>query len=417
MQLGFLDLVRCPYCGGRVGFVESAFHRRTGDELHDGILGCYCCAFPVVAGIPVLHLEPVAATARRHVDRGEPEEALIALFEIDDEERAAAFKRAIASQASTYRDLVEILGPNFEGGYFLYRFSDPTYVVAQSIVRAIAAVVIQDRGSERAAPPPRAIDVCGGSGHLTRTLAEHTPEPVLADLHFSKLWLAKRFTAPTCQPVCCDGNAPLPFAANAFRIAVCSDAFHYIWTKRLLASEMMRLVGGDGVVALTHVHNERRWSPSPGMPLPPEGYAGLFADLGARVYSERRLLEGIVGDQDVDLERLDAASALDVDPAVTVIATRRRDVFARHRAAVPSRGPLHLNPLYVVEPAGGGVLCRLRFPSADYADEYGDCRQYLPDEITIASGLLAAVRAGHVPAEAVELVRRRVLLELPDRYS
>ena len=62
-----LDLLRCPYCGGRLELVTSLFFRRDGDEIIDGILGCHCCIFPVVSGIPVLHLQPQATTARDQI--------------------------------------------------------------------------------------------------------------------------------------------------------------------------------------------------------------------------------------------------------------------------------------------------------------------------------------------------------------
>src|SRR5439155_532146 len=159
----------------------------------------------------------------------------------------------------------------------------PTYVVADGVVRAVATAVV-DGGS-------RAIDVCGGSGHLTRSLPGSSSEaPVVADLHFAKLWLARRFTAPGCEPVCCDGNAPLPFADAVFRLVACSDAFHYIWTKRLLASEMMRIAGARGAVVLTHAHNAHQWNPSAGMPLPPAAYRHLFEDMNPRLFAETKLL-------------------------------------------------------------------------------------------------------------------------------
>ena len=41
---------------------------------------------------------------------------------------------AIASPTSTYKEIVEAMGPGLEGGYFLYRFSDPTFIVADSHV-------------------------------------------------------------------------------------------------------------------------------------------------------------------------------------------------------------------------------------------------------------------------------------------
>ena len=64
MRFETLDLLRCPYCGGRLELVTSSYSRKDDDEIHDGILGCHCCTFPVVAGIPVLHLLPGTVTAR-----------------------------------------------------------------------------------------------------------------------------------------------------------------------------------------------------------------------------------------------------------------------------------------------------------------------------------------------------------------
>src|SRR4051794_23013781 len=58
MNVSLLDILRCPYCGGRLELVTSMFHRTEGETIRDGILGCHCCIFAVVDGIPVLHLQP-----------------------------------------------------------------------------------------------------------------------------------------------------------------------------------------------------------------------------------------------------------------------------------------------------------------------------------------------------------------------
>src|SRR5258708_5529135 len=296
MRVDTLELLRCPYCGGRLSLVESLHHRRTADEIHDGILGCHCCIFPVVDGIPVLHLQASAAAAREHVEAGRPDLARRAMFGIADAAEAEAFDAVAASDTSTYREIVEALGPNFEGGSFLYRFSDPTYIVAQALARAVGSTVL---GGAR-----RAIDVCGGSGHVTRTLLDlsSTP-PVLADLFYAKIWLARRFTAPGCEPVCCDGNAPMPFVRGAFSLAMCTDAFMYIWTKRQFVGEMERLVDASGAVLIGHTHNERTWSPSHGQPLSPQGYAALFETIQPWVFAEAGLFADVVKDGPPDLSQ------------------------------------------------------------------------------------------------------------------
>ena len=419
MHVETLEILRCPYCGARLELVESLFHQKTAAEIHDGILGCHCCVFPVVDGIPVLHLQPAAVTARDQVQAGRPELALRTMIGLDDEAQAAEFEAAAASDAATYRDTVAALGPNFEAGYFLYRFSDPTYVVADAAVRTVANIVLHGQR--------RAIDICGGSGHLTRSLMTvSSPPPVLADLYFAKVWLARRFTAPGCEPVCCDGNAPFPFARGTFALAMCTDAFMYIWTKRQFVGEMERLIDAartdlerPGAILIGHTHNERTWSPSHGQPLSPEGYADLFETIEPRLFGELGLFDDVVRGGPLDLSRPDDPQTLDANPALTIVASRDARVFRAHPlpqpAATPS-GELRLNPLYAIAPEGDRVRLRLEFPNADYEDEYGACRQYLPEQLTVERSALAAIESGRVSGDAIELLRRRVIVDLPKRY-
>jgi uncharacterized protein YbaR (Trm112 family) len=418
MRIESLEFLRCPYCGGRFELDTSQFNQRSAGEIQDGILSCQCCNLPIVDGIPVLHLLPASTTALDQMRAAQPDRARRTMFGLDDEEQAEAFDAVAASSAATYRDTVEALGPNFEGGYFLYRFSDPTYLVAQAVVRAVASTVL---GGSR-----RAVDICGGSGHVTRTLIDLTSAPpVLADLYFAKVWLARRFTAPGCEPVCCDGNAPMPFARGAFAFAMCTDAFMYIWTKRQFVGEMERLIEGrrppasaPGAALIGHTHNERTWSPSHGQPLSPEGYAALFETVEPRVFGELGLFADIVSGGPLDLSRRDDPATLDANPALTIIASHDPRVFARHALppAPPVSGELRLNPLYALQPEGERVRLRLTFPSEEYEEEYGACRQYLPEELTIDRQALAAIEAGRLSGDLLELLRRKVIVDLPNRY-
>ncbi len=419
MHPDLLTILRCPYCGGRLELVASIFHRADGDALRDGVLGCECCVFPVVDGIPVLHLHPAAVQAREHIERKNPELALRAMVGVDEGPQAEAFEAAARSPQSTYKTLVESLGPGFEGGYFLYRFSDPTFVVADAVVRAVAGTVLQGGG--------RALDLCGGSGHLTRTLAAASARPpVLADLFYPKIWLARRFTAPAAMPLCCDGNAALPFVRGAFDYVMCADAFMFIWTKRLFVGEMFRAVAGSprGTVVIIHTHNQLVWSPSHGQALTVGGYRNLFETVEPRVFGESRLFADVVSADALDLARHDDGAALEAEAAFTLIASPVGEVFARHplsgggvsTGSDISTGRWRLNPLYRLREQDGRVEGTLQFPSDDYADEYGACRQYLPDSFTIASADVQALGRGLLPEPLHDLVRRRVILSLPDRY-
>ena len=389
------------------------FHRAAGDEIHDGILSCRCCIFPIVDGIPVLHLLPPSVAARDHVEAARPDLARRAMFGLDDEEQAEQFEAVASSSGATYKETVEALGPNFEGGYFLYRFSYSTYVVADAVVRAVAGTVLAGR---------RAVDICGGSGHLTRSLmAVSSSVPVLADLYFAKVWLARRFTAPGCEPVCCDGNAPLPFARGAFGFAMCSDAFQDIWTKRQFVGEMIRLIDGSGTpgaAIINHTHNSRAWSPSHGQPLDPAGYRDLFETLEARIFGEAAFFGDLVDGGPLDLARQAAPEALDSDPALTIVASRHPDVFRAHPLQAPQgiRGELRLNPLYVRQDTGDQVHLRLTFPSTDYEDEYGACRRTCQRRRRWIWRRCGPSKPGGRPADLEDLIRRRVILDLPKYY-
>jgi len=447
MRIETLDVLRCPYCGWHFELDTSHFHERSGNEIVNGVLACLCCNLPVIDGIPVMHLQEDATAALDQMKAKRPDRARRTMFGLESDAQAEAFDAVAASATSTYRDMVEALGPTFEGGYFLYRFSDPTYLVAQAVVRAVASTVLNLPAGFGQRAGRRAIDICGGSGHVTRTLLDLTSAPpVLADLYFAKIWLARRFTAPGCEPVCCDGNAPMPFARGAFTFAMCTDAFMYIWTKRQFVGEMERLIDtssgtrgrtrqfqeraathlrlptetdSPGAAVIGHAHNERAWSPSHGQPLPPEGYAHLFESLEPHIFGEDGLFADIIGGGPLDLSRREDPATLDANPALTIVASREPRVFARHPLPAPptkAAGQLRLNPLYAQEPEGDRLRLRLAFPSADYEEEYGACRQYLPEELTIERSTMAAIEAGRVSGEIIELLRRKVIVDLPTRY-
>ena len=232
MTESMLQLLRCPYCGGQFTLHEAA-RRSAGGEIQTGVVWCECCAFPVVAGIPVLKSDAASGAAMQAIEAGRDEDALVSLLGLEAE-RGEAFRAMVSRNGvTTYREAIEILSPDPEGTYFVYRFSDPTYVLAETVVSALAQEPAVFRGP--------VLDLCGGSGHLTRVLTGLRPADrvVLADMSFWKLWLAKTITAPAAMPVCCDANQPLPFAAGSFPTVVLSDAFPYIWQKRLLAGEMV----------------------------------------------------------------------------------------------------------------------------------------------------------------------------------
>jgi len=416
VHTSLLDVLRCPYCGSKLSIVDHDAVVVEEDRLEQGVLGCECCAFPVVEGIPVLMAEDTARGALAALDAGRPEDALLALLAPGaDEAHGRRIRGLAASGGATYREALEILCDDAEGTYFLYRFTDPTHVTAEALLRAIA--------QSRWPVDGRALDLCGGSGHVTRAMSSlrpaGAPPPVLADLYYWKLWLARRFTAPDTEQVCCDANQPLPFARSTFTTVVLADAFPYIWHKRLLAEEMMRLVDGHGVIVMPHLHSALGENFSAGDTLTPAAYAALFEPLQPRLFSDQRLLDDVLEHRVVDLTRDVAPEALGDEPACTLVATAGADLFRRYELPESRAvtGELAVNPLYRVDARGGSSTLTLEFPTPEYEEEFGACRRYLPDRLVVEADLSGPIDPERLGAAYAELRDRRVLIDAPVGYA
>lgn len=430
MHTSLLDVLRCPFCGTALEMVEGDALAVVGDEIHAGVLGCACCAYPIVDGIPVLLADDATRAAMHALEAGRADEALLALLGLgDDAERADRVRTLIGREDATYREGLELLCDDAEGTWFLYHFSDPTYVTAEALLRAVAGMGWPVEG--------RVLDLCGGSGHLTRALmgaraadngpapgqpadgpTEAGPQTVLADLFFWKLWLGKRYVVPGAEAICCDANHPLPFARDTFSTVLLADAFPYVWHKRLLAEEMMRLAGERGVVIMPHLHSALGDNFSAGDTLPPAAYRGLFEPLGARLFSDERLLDDVLERRCVDLGRDASPEELGDQSSLTLIATRRTDLFRRHDVppAEQVRGALLVNPLYRIERNGRSTTLTLEFPSPEYEAEFGASRRYLPERLTLDGDLGGPITADMLGARYGELRDRRVILDAPERY-
>ena len=413
MDENLLGLLRCPFCGGRLNLLENAALVRLEGRLESGVIWCECCAFPIVAGIPVLRADEVTRTAMHMLEAGTHGSALLTMLGLDEPERVDSFRALLAKgDRFTYRDAIAVLSPDPEGTYFIYRFSDPTFVMAETVLRSL--------GQLPAAFPGRVLDLCGGSGHLTRVLCGLSPghDVFLADMFFWKLWLARTFTAPRSVPVCCDANQPLPFARGIFPTVVLSDAFPYIWHKRLLADEMTRLAGADGTIVMPHLHSSLGENFTAGMTLTPESYRELFIEAAPRLFSDKALLDDAIAGLGLNLANDVTPAELGGESSFTLIANRGGEIY-RHYPAVgtaAASGQLIVNPLYRVERRGAHTELTLQFPTAEYEAEFAECRRYLPDTLTLAADLSARFTPADVGERVDELRRRRVLLDAPLRY-
>ena len=413
MREALLDVLRCPFCGSRLTVVDNEALVRAGGHIEWGVLGCDCCAYPIVAGIPVFIADDHTRNAMHTMEAGDQERALLMLLGLDDA-RAESFRRLLGRREhATYREALAILSLDAEAECFLYRFSDPTYLTMQALLRGL--------GEDRSSLSKAALDLCGGSGHLTRVIAGLNPAggTIDADVYFWKLWMARRFTVPDCDAVCCDANNPLPFSRDTFSLVVLADAFPYIWHKRMLADEMVRLAGEDGVIVMPHLHSSLGENFSAGMTLSPSAYRDLFEPQQPRLFDDDRLFTDVVERHVVDLAEDVSPEELGEAPSFTLVASRRAAVFRKY--AVPDGleivGELKVNPLYRIERRGDASVLTLTFPTPEYEEEFRECKTYLPQTLTIKADLTGSITPAMLGHQYEELRRRRVIIDAPPNYS
>ncbi len=408
MRQDFLSRLRCPYCGTPLEVADNAALVHDGPDIVHAVLGCECCAFPLVDRIPVLRVDNDTRRAIVLLESGRHAEALHHLLGLASD----AARGAALANATGYRDGIAALEPDGERTYFVHRFSDSTYLATEAVLATLASSAPAD------APY---LDLCAGSGHMSWALERlrppSAPPPVMADLHLWKLWLARRFVSPDSDAVCCDAEAPLPFADDAFGMLLLADAFPYIWNKRLAAEEAQRVTRPGAPICLPHLHNAWGENISAGDTLSPPAYRRLFSARSPRVFSDRQLLDGLLDRNQLELGQPTAPESLQDEPTLTVIAATEA-VFATRPWSGPKdiRGRLAVNPLYMMEVCGAETVLTLRFPTPEYEEEFGGCRRYMPEQLTLDGDLTGRLSGTDFGARYEELRRRRVLLDLPPAY-
>ena len=135
-----LAWLRCPFCGTNLSIVNNNALEATETKVNFGVLGCECCAFPIVDGIPVLIANDASREAIRALETGTRDAARNILLNLD-ENGATELSKQLSNSPTTFRELLPLLNQDAETEYFLYRFSDPTYRVSAATVQAVLAPV------------------------------------------------------------------------------------------------------------------------------------------------------------------------------------------------------------------------------------------------------------------------------------
>ncbi len=379
-----------------------------GPELHSPVTGRPLLAegpyilaaggerWPVLEGIPFLRADRrgLADGALAALDVGDAETALVLL--LGDQDNWARSpppsedaRRSLVRDAATltFREAMDRLAFGAVGTYFAHRWSDPTFLSGLALAEAHWPRSDQDA-------PARVFELACGAGHYLREFARVAPAVCGADIVFAKLWLARRYVAPTAHLVCFDAAAPWPLADGAADLVFCHDAFYFLPEKPHVAAEMLR-VAGAGRVLVGHAHNALVDNLSSGDPLAPAEYAALFGE--PLLYDDRELTAALVEGR---APAPGSAAAVADAPAVAMAAGAGAPRPVLGGVAVPSHGAkLRRNPLY--------ASAMIRWPSERYEREYGPLVTYPMH----AEGPEHAVAGADPVTDG--LARRRVLLDLP----
>src|SRR5687767_9393786 len=97
MHVGTLGRLRCPFCGTQPALIDTPALVRTAVEIESGVLGCECCAFPIVAGIPVMLADDRVRAAMHQLEAADREGALFTMLGLhEDPARADAFRALLS---------------------------------------------------------------------------------------------------------------------------------------------------------------------------------------------------------------------------------------------------------------------------------------------------------------------------------
>ncbi|MCK8500296.1 class I SAM-dependent methyltransferase [Myxococcus fulvus] len=362
--------------------------------------------WPVVDGIPFLRTgrEALREAVVSALERGDRRHArALLLRDQDDHARlpppplsaTAAVVAGVEAGTMGLREAMEHLGFGPVASYFAHRQSAPTFLSALGLL------------AQHWDAPPCVVELACGLGQVLREVSLRGTPVVGVDVVFAKLWLARHFIVPQAVLLCADAAADLPIAPLEGATVLCHDALYFLPDKARALAELRRVAGPSGRVLVGHAHNRHVDQRGVGgTPLDPAGYAALMP--GAACYDDAgfvtRFLDGGAV-PDTPLPQLERAEALSF--AWPPTPGRRSIDFG---VAVPGA---RLGPNPLLEARDGRV--RPAWPTPGLAAEYASAH-YLCSDAPEDAALLRRAATDATPEQRAALVRRRWLLNLPERW-
>ncbi len=379
--------------------------------------------WPVLDGIAYLRFGPadqagpagLRQAALAAIDAGDERGALALLLTDQDShaplpapsiETTLALVEAVRAERETLRGAMRALNFGPVADYFAHRTSTPTFLSGLALL------------AHAGRPQGLVVEIACGVGHFLRELSAHGVPALGVDLVFAKLWLARHFVATDSTLVCADA-IHVPVACPPATTVFCHDAFYFFADKAQAAQRWMQLAGRSGNVLVGHSHSALVAQSVAGSPLTPAGYAALFP--GCTIFDDADLTASALACTRAprrDVDTLDAADAVAMvwpgqpPPGPEALKEGLREPWWPDILLSPAATPLHLNPLLGSRDGYADPL----WPSPRFAAEYAPLAGYLAGSMPSPQQIAHAAHGMQVDCEIAALARRRVLVDLPERW-
>jgi len=183
---------------------------------------------------------------------------------------------------------------------------------------------------------------------------------------------------------------------------------------------MKRLVEAGGLIVLSRFGN-RRVEPREGYELTVDGYLRLFDGIPTRMVSEEDLLREYLKKSGPPFDEQPAMTHLASQKWLYLLASENRALFRDHpefETWPHAAGRLRLNPLYheIHKDSDGNMTVEFRFPSKWYEFENSACTRYMPATALVSKEVLNSIASGTWSEDLESLIRRCVIVGMPERY-
>ncbi len=371
MQEKFINSLMCPYCGS--GFDIEYTQNEEGNEIINGVIRCDCGKHPILEGILILREFHTKNNILQYIVKNDVQKALtlalmkpyvddiLKIIDLVEPKPMIHTVKNLGINLIRYRNInryndnittCNLFDKSPQGTYLKYRFSLESFWTLFPFIK-----VLKTQNSN-------VLDLCCGVGHASFVISNYV-RPIgliCVDRSFNNLYFAKKRFSPEAKYLCCDCNSQMPFKDNTFSSICMIDAIHYIENKKLLSSEIKRLLNSNGILLLLHMHNSLIENLGAGKPLTPSSWIRLFDDLNLKACREIDIVKDFIYENRLDLKPNSDEKALNNSKAICITGSRQKSLFNTYYGVqtdyLKIKNNLVINPIYKIERDTNSIIVR-----------------------------------------------------------